>query len=395
MQKTKLLYDIEQLITAKGKETGICRVSLELLKGISQQADYEVYPVVTTSKEEETTAYLKKKGLEYLTDKVIYLPYLKKTTQNYSFLKKIRSFLITQKYKKAYLKELKKYDEYISIFSPISPLVYQSNLKTKIIVHDLIPLVMPESCPLKSFPKKYASWIKAIKADEVICVSEATKKDFLKYRPDYDEKKIKVTYLAADKKFKPQKNDSLYQKYGIPTKKYFLAVSDFNPRKNLIHLIDAFIAFLKSSKAEDVSLVLVGPKAAGYKFVAEHIKDIQQYTDKIIFTGFVDDEDLPTVYSMAHAFVYPSLYEGFGLPPLEAMQCNTPIITCNNSSIPEVCEQCAMYISGNDLQGTTNALLEIYKNETLRKTLSQKGLERAKVFNWDNTVKKVFNLIQG
>ena len=391
MTKIKLLYDIEQLLVSKGKETGICRVSLEILKRISKKEDYEVYPVVTVKKGNDPELYLEKKGLKNLIPNIVRMPYLKKTTQNYNLFKKFRCYFLIRKYKKEYLKILNQFDEYISLFSPISPIVYKSRVKTKIIVYDLIPLIMPETCLQKKFVQKYNNWIKSIQADEVICISKATKNDFFRYRPDYADKKTKIIYLAANEKFKPTNNIDIQKRYNIPTEKYFLAVSDFNPRKNLIHSVKSFLQFLNQSDFHDVSLVLVGPKTSGFKILENYIKDINKYQDRIICTGFVADEDLPALYSRAMAFLYPSLYEGFGLPILEAMQCGTPVITCRNSSLAEVGEDSALYVSETDVSEMVLTLTDLYQNSEKRQELSQKGIQHAKRFNWDETVYQIFN----
>lgn len=390
MPAIKILYDIEQLLTSRGKETGICRVSLEVLKNLSARQDYVVYPLVTTSKGCSAVQYLQSKGMQHLSDNTVYLPQLKKTTQNYNFYKSFCSYLYTLKNKRKYLNELNKYDEYISIFSPISPLVYMSKLKTKIFVHDLIPIKFPQFCASK-FAKKYRCWIRNIRADEVICISEATKKDFLEQRPDYLNKTVKVAYLAAGEQFKPTINDDVKTKYHINTDKYILSVSDHNPRKNFPHLIEAFIRFLEKSEADDISLAIVGPKAGDSEHILDTIEKYHRYQDKIIITGFVSDKDLPTLYSSAQMFIYPSLYEGFGLPVLEAMRCGCPIICSNNSSLPEVGGTAPIYINGTDIDETAEAMGKFYQSRQKQQEASLKSIEQAHVFNWKKTINQIFN----
>lgn len=245
----KVLYDIEQLLSAKGKETGICRVSLEVLKELNQRPGYEVYPLVTI-KDKGAAEYLKNKGLENLVDRTVYLPYLKKTTKCYNWRQKIKSALLMRCFGERYKQEIDKYDEYVSIFSPISDIVYDSHVHTKIFVHDLIPIKFPEFTSAK-FAEKYKKWMANLRADEVFCISHSTRMDFFAERPDYDERKVKVVYLAADAKFKPTSSPDIREKYGIKTKKYFLAVSELTERKNFEHLVKAFLRFLDNSKTED------------------------------------------------------------------------------------------------------------------------------------------------
>lgn len=387
MLRTKLLYDIEQLITSQGKETGICRVSLEILKQLSKETSYDVYPLVTTYKGCDAGEYLTSKGLGSLANKVVYMPFLKKTTQNYNWYQKLCSFAKILKYKNTYNKELNKYDEYISIFSPISPIVYKNKIKTKLIIHDLIPIRFPQYCT-KKFAAKYKKWIEAINADEVFCVSEATKKDLLVYRPDLSDK-IKIAYLAANSNFVSTQTN-VKEKYKIETPKYFLAVSDHNPRKNFLHLIEAFIEFLKHTKVDDVSLAIIGPQARDTKNIQTLLSKNPEYKNKIHVTGFVDDKDMPAMYSNAEAFIYPSLYEGFGLPPLEAMSCGCPVICSNNSSLPEVAGDAAVYISGTDVKETSSKIQEIYNNTNQKTLMIEKGKVQSQKFNWAKTVQQIF-----
>ena len=183
--------------------------------------------------------------------------------------------------------------------------------------------------------------------------------------------------------------DRVKEKYGIKTNKYFLAVSEVTTRKNLVHLLQAFETFMNDTQANDVSLVLVGPVRKGYEDVSNQVKGLAKYQDKIVQTGFADNEDLAPLYSGATAFIYPSLYEGFGLPILEAMQCGTPVITCNNTSLPEVGGEAVLYISGKDKNETAMLLGKIYNDEELRQTLKTKGLARAKEFDWQKTAEIV------
>ena len=387
----KILYDIEQLITAGGKETGICRVSLEVLHAIEKNENFDVYPIVTTNKCCNAEEYLRSKGLNSFAEKVVYLPHLKKTTQKHNLYKAFCSYVQELKYKKKYLKELNKYDEYISIFSPISPIVYSSNLKTKLIVHDLIPIKFPQYCA-KKFVHKYKCWVKSIRADKIICDSKATKQDFLYYRSDYKNKDVNVVYLAASDKYSPQSASNIKQKYNINTEKYILSVSDHNPRKNFTHLIDAFAKFLDISKATNISLAIVGPKARDSENIKNIIEKHSKYKDKIIITGFVDDKDMPALYSTAEMFVFPSLYEGFGLPILEAMKCGTPVISSNNSSLPEVGGNAPLYISGTDVEETAKAIEHLYIDEKICNDMKEKGFKQAQKFNWAQTSNDIFNL---
>lgn len=388
---TKLLFDIEQLLLSKGKETGICRVSMELLRRICACPKYDVYPLVTNGKCADAKEYLIGKGLDDLVKKVVYMPYLKGTTKNYSCYKSFLSWCRTLKYKKQCLQQLKAYDEYISIFSPISPIVYQSNVKTKIIVHDLIPVKFAQFAA-KKFADKYKHWMKAIKADEVFCDSKSTRNDFLAFRPDYDENKVKVAYLAADGFKSKNIKRSVKKKYGIKTKNYILSVSDHNPRKNFEHLIEAFARFLEMHPQEDISLVIVGPETANTKNIVKKSEHCKLLAGHFVMTGFVSDDDIYSLYKNAEMFIYPSLYEGFGLPVLEAMIAGVATIVANNSSLPEVAGEAALYISGKDIEQTAKAIAALHEDKQKRIMLSEAGLVQAEKFSWDKTTQTIFNL---
>ena len=153
------------------------------------------------------------------------------------------------------------------------------------VIHDLIPIVYPDGCSDK-FIKKFKNWMKEANADEYFVVSNFTKEDFFKFRPDEKSKPVHIMYLGASSNFKPIKNQVVIQKvkekYGIKTDKYFLTVSEITARKNFIHLLKSFVSFLENTKADDISLVLVGRVREGYTSVASQVEGLGKYKDKII-----------------------------------------------------------------------------------------------------------------
>lgn len=394
-RKVKLLFDMEQLSVSGGKGTGVVRVADVLLKGLLSSKYIDVFPLVTT-KRGNILQYLENAGLADLKSKIIQMPKLRKTCKKDNCYKTLLSKILTTFYNHRYKKLLTDFDAYLSVFSPISPIIYESKLKTYAIVHDLIPIKFPYFCDAK-FAKKYAQWIKDLDASTIFCVSEATKKDLLLYRPDLAAKEINVTYLGAEQKFAPvdgiKERNNLKRKYNIKTKKYFLAVSELSPRKNFVHLLNSFVTFFSQEKAKDISLVLAGPCRCGYNELSQNIKAAKVAKTKIVQTGFVDDEDMAALYSGAEAFIYPSLYEGFGLPVLEAMQCGTPVICANNSSLPEVGGKAAIYINGTDEAETAKALQKIYSNEKLRQTLIRKAKLQAKKFSWNKFINQIEKIL--
>ena len=264
----------------------------------------------------------------------------------------------------------------------------RKGIKKYVILYDTVPLVLPETNPVSNEKSWYMQLIKQInKKDNYFAISEYTKQEFIKYVPAIDIEKITVTLLAAGDNFIPntnyKKNIMVRSKYNIPqNKNYFLSLCTIEPRKNLVFAVKNFLTFIKINKINDLVLVLVGRK---WKSISETIlNEISEIdiNNIIIQTGYADYEDLSILYSNAECFVYPSLYEGFGLPPLEAMKCGTPVITSNTSSLPEVVGDAGIMVDPYTDDALINAYEQIYFDENLRKELSRKGIERAKKFSW-------------
>jgi len=234
----------------------------------------------------------------------------------------------------------------------------------------------------------------SIKPDTfVICDSIATRNDLFTFMPFLDPEKVSVIHLAAGEHFyrcnDANQINQVKRKYNIPLEgEYLLALSTLQPRKNFELIIRSFVEMLKAERIKDLSLVLVGADGWDYGRIYKEIEVAGEYIDKIIVTGYVPDEDLAPLYSGAMAFLYPSLYEGFGLPPLEAMQCGTPVITSNNSSLPEVVGDAAITINPRDGEALCQAMLNLYNSTELRLKLSVASIERAKYFNWDKTTRE-------
>lgn len=233
----------------------------------------------------------------------------------------------------------------------------------------------------------------------LITVSESTKYDLLE-EIDYPEERVAVAPLAADsKRFYPQVkgNDKVYVKYGIPCKKYFFCLSPFTVLKNVRFLIESFLNLISQEGIDDLCLVLSGSQHSFDNTEAFDIFKIMEHplAQKYIrITGAVDDEDLIHLYSQAIALVFPSLYEGFGLPPLESMQCGTPVISSNRSSLPEVVGDAGILLDPSDSDTWSEAMWTLYKDKNKRKEFSQKGVERAKNFSWDKTAQTITQEIQ-
>ncbi len=252
--------------------------------------------------------------------------------------------------------------------------------KSKLIttIHDLTFLKYPETHTKYSVAAHTRHLKLAQKyADKIIAVSESTKKDLIDY--GIATEKITVIYEAADSVFKPIDPRDVKTKYGL-TKDYFLNVGTLEPRKNLPRLIEAFSKLPTRTIPVGTQLVIAGPIGWG---------DSLETANNVKFLGFVPDEDLVGLYSGAKAFVYPTLYEGFGLPVLEALSCGCPVITSNVSSLPEVGGEAAIYINPLSVAEITQAMTAIQKLN-----LREKSLAQAKKFSWEKTAKATLKVYQ-
>ncbi len=271
-------------------------------------------------------------------------------------------------------------------------------------VHDLIPVLFPHFLdPHALHGRKHPvhETIDSFTPDDfVICNSEWTRKDLLAYRKDLDPGRVFVAPLAASSKFFPVKDPAriagIKQRCGIPAgQKYILSVCTLEPRKNLETVVRAFKRFVEQEKIEDIVLVLVGSAGWKYEPLLRQIDAAGALTKKIVLTGFVPDEDLAALYSGALVFAYLSFYEGFGLPPLEAMQCGVPVITSNTSSLPEVVGDAGIMIDPGEEKSAAQYFSRFYHEEAYREEFSRKALARAKLFSWDahcEVVKRVYKM---
>ena len=172
------------------------------------------------------------------------------------------------------------------------------------------------------------------------------------------------------------------EQFHIPAGRYFLTLATVEKRKNLALSLQSFREILQEPGYDDLSFVLVGTRGWKVREVCEDIENDPLLRDRVLFTGFVADEHLSALYSGAEAFLYPSLYEGFGLPPLEAMQCGLPVITSKTSSLPEVVGDAGILVDPLDKEEICQAMLSLLENRELRRRLVRKGLERAGRFSW-------------
>jgi glycosyltransferase involved in cell wall biosynthesis len=211
------------------------------------------------------------------------------------------------------------------------------------------------------------------------------------------EKKIYVIYPGVNSRFRPTLDAAaivrVREKYGIASP-FFLFVGALEPRKNLSCLLRAFSFFLKARQGErQFRLVLAGPGGPAFAEL-QQIAQKLDISEHVQFLGYIPDDDIPSLYSAAHAFVFPSLGEGFGLPIVEAMACGTPVVTSNVSSIPEVAGDAAVLVDPEDVQALARAMERVAFDDDLRRHLIKKGVERAALFTWPRAAQETEQLYE-
>lgn len=270
--------------------------------------------------------------------------------------------------------------------------------KTAVTVHDLTPIVFPDAFPrgIKGEIKWQMQKYSLRKAQAIITDSKSSKNDIIKLA-GVKEEKINVVYLAAGEDFKKieiskSKADALRKKYSLP-QSFVLYVGDVTWNKNLPRLIDAI-------KETNFTLVMIGKSLASEDYDKNNpwnkdlnrINELAEDDKKIIRLGFVESGDLVDIYNLATVFAMPSLYEGFGLPILEAMSCGCPVITTKEGSLAEVAGDAAYYVDGYDVNSITKGIKEVMASDKLQKELSAKGIENAKKFSWKKTAEETLQV---
>lgn len=260
------------------------------------------------------------------------------------------------------------------------------NCKSVITLHDIIPLRMPQTCSdryLKIFNEDIPKIIN--KCDGIITVSEFSKQDIAK-EFSYPLNKIFVTYLAAEDIYMPLNKidcrNYIKEKYGV-SEDFILYVGGFSPRKNILGLIDAYSLLIKKYK-KPIFLVVCGKHGISYDNYKSRTEQLG-ISDKVIFPGFIPMNEMPIFYNAAKVFVYPSFYEGFGLPPIEAMACGTPVISSTETSIPEIVGDASLLVNPANVDDLCKNILSILEDELLSLTLINKGLIHSSKFNWKKT----------
>ena len=223
-------------------------------------------------------------------------------------------------------------------------------------------------------------------------MSENTKKDLLKYNKQINPNIVKAVHISASEKYKPiedsKKIEKIKLKYGIPAdSNYILTVCTIEPRKNHIRLTQAWKQVYDKLKLHKPKLVIVGKKGWGEEY-QKNLSITSAHLESLIFTGFVEDDDLPVLYSGSVFSIYPSCYEGFGLPVLESIKCGTFCLTSNTSSMPEVTGNGVPSVNPYSIDDIAEKILSLSNDNCLLKELSEKQYEHSKLFSWNQTYEK-------
>jgi glycosyltransferase involved in cell wall biosynthesis len=278
----------------------------------------------------------------------------------------------------------------------IPPRSLPSSVTTILTVHDLEWRLYPETMSLGTYyAHRLLVWPSVRQADRIVTVSESTARD-LRRVLNVPESKIETIHHGVGSAYRPQDHELAAQhvaaKYGVSSH-YALAVGTVQPRKNLVTLVQA-MKILRDRSGTSLQLLVAG--ARGWKNTAldETITRLGLSDGDIRFLGMVPEEDLPVLYSGSWVFVFPSLYEGFGLPLVEAMACGVPVIASNTSSIPEVVGEAALLVPPTQPEAFAEAILRLGNDEDLRRTMIEKGLRRAACFGWDKAARQLLECMR-
>ncbi len=259
-------------------------------------------------------------------------------------------------------------------------------------VHDLSYVRMPECFPAPLLNYLNRAVPRALERANLILADAASTRRDLNEAYGVPHEKIRVLYSGVDARFRPDVSEKSKARVRELTrgKPYLLSVGTIQPRKNYAKLIEVYAKLIHNSQLpiDNCQLIICGSRGWMYEDVFETPKHLG-IAERVMFADFFSDDDLPALYALATLFVYPSLYEGFGLPVAEAMACGTPVVTSNASSLPEVAGDAALYFDPRDADAMADAIRLALSDEHLRAELRAKGFAQAKKFSWDKAAREL------
>jgi glycosyltransferase involved in cell wall biosynthesis len=278
----------------------------------------------------------------------------------------------------------------------IPHLAIPSRVATVLTVHDLEWRLYPQTMSRKTYyAHRLLVWPSVQKADRIVSDSQSTARDLQRVL-HLPESRMEVIHLGIDSAYKPQDHlmaaEYVAGRYGVSTD-YALAVGTVQPRKNLATLVEAW-KILRDRVKDCFQLVVAGARGWKNTQLDETIRRLGLTGNEVRFLGVVPEEDLPVLYSGSSVFVFPSLYEGFGLPLVEAMACGVPVIASNTSSVPEVVGEAALLVSPTEPEAFAEAILRVRGDDSLRKAMIEKGLSRAACFSWGRAAAQLLECME-
>jgi len=420
MKKVNIFFDskilIDQFLNKNYNRGGIFFVAWNVLQILKKHKTFSITLTYPSEYENSTNLKKLKKTPFFSQFKFVNVKFdnplpvinqkIEKHKKNKNYLKLIYNYLRLIKFKMN--QKIHNYEEifknahiYLSPYYAIHQnILEQKHIKKFYILHDIIPIILPQYF---RNPIDLNAIINTLNTDTYsFCVSQSCKNDFLKYYGDkLDANKMFVTHNATNQNYVPKYNKKelvkVLKKYNInhnPNDKYLFSCG-LEPRKNVPFTITCFCKLVKKHNIQDLYFYLGGGAYSSFESIKEEIfKEAGEFKDKIKLLGYIDDSDINILYSNSLFFTFLSQYEGFGMPPLEAMQAGTPVITSNNSSLPEVVGDAAVSLTYNDEEAVIKAFEDFYFNEDLRKEYIAKGLERAKMFSWKKCVGEMTNIFE-
>jgi glycosyltransferase involved in cell wall biosynthesis len=269
-----------------------------------------------------------------------------------------------------------------------------SHVPMVVTIYDLSFLRFPEA--FRPFNRWYLSQftkLSARRARRLIAISESTRRDVVRYF-GVPEDQVDVVYCGVDPWFRPleaEQQERFRRAYALPDK-YILFLGTLEPRKNLDRLVSAYSHWCRAESGVP-PLVIAGARGWYYQTVLDLVRTLG-LEDMVVLLGYVPQQDLPSLYSSAQMFVYPSLFEGFGLPVLEAMAAGVPVITSNVSSLPEVAGDAGVLVDPTDVEGLAAAIGSLWRDPDRRRSLSSAGIEQASRFSWSDAAQKTMSVYE-